>query len=579
MKKVFTYLSPYYMRMAAGLLIKLSATFCELFIPMILGYIINKIVPKENIPLIFLWGVIMLGFAALAFVGNVTANRMASLVARNTTEQIRKDLFRKISYLSSSQAEEVTLPSLISRSTSDTYNIHQMLGMIQRLGVRAPIMLVGGLILAFFLDVSLTCVMIFLLPLIAFVVVTISGKGIPMYRTVQESNDRFVRLMREDITGIRVIKALSREHLEREKFYAINREVVEKDQKAGVLMNAMNPGVGFLLNLGLVLIIAVGAWRVNKGKMEAGTIISFMSYVTMILNSIMMLNRMITVISKASASANRIAEVLEMPEDLLTVPEIGNHLEEKQSFNCIEFDHVSFGYGQGKDILSDVSFNLKKGETLGIIGETGSGKSTVIQLLMRFYDVRQGTIRVDGRDVRAYEKEELRRKFGTVFQNDIIFQDTLRENIRFGRNISEEQIEKAICCAQAQTFVEEKGLDYELAVKGADLSGGQKQRVFIARALAGDPEILVLDDSSSALDYKTDANLRKGIREIYGGITTIIIAQRVSSIMHCSKIIVMEQGHMIGMGTHEELVKSCRIYQEIRESQMGKEGERNATSK
>ncbi len=433
MKKVFAYLSPYSLQMAGGLAIKLSATFCELFLPMILGYIINKIVPRENIALIFLWGGVMFVFAGLAFAGNVIANRMASRVARNTTERIREDLFRKISYLSSSQAEQVTLPSLISRSTSDTYNVHQMLGMIQRLGVRAPIMLVGGLILAFFLDVSLTCVMIVLLPVIAFVVVVISGKGIPMYRAVQESNDRFVRLMREDIAGIRVIKALSRERLEREKFDAINREVVERDQRAGVLMNAMNPGVGFLLNLGLVLILAAGAQRVHAGKMEAGTILSFMSYVTMILNSIMMLNRMITVLSKASASANRIVEVLELPEDLLTVPEKENDpKKEKPSDTLLEFDHVSFGYGEGGDILSDLTFSIKKGETLGIIGETGSGKSTILQLLMRFYDTRQGVVRVEGRDVRAFPKEELRRKFGTVFQNDIIFQDTLRENIVLG---------------------------------------------------------------------------------------------------------------------------------------------------
>ena len=572
MKKVLVYLSPYYVRMAVGLGIKLSATFCELFIPMILGYIVNDIVPKENIWLIFLWGAVMLVFAGLAFVGNVIANRMASFVARNTTEQIRGDLFGKISYLSSSQAEQITLPSLISRSTSDTYNVHQMLGMIQRLGVRAPIMLVGGLILAFVLDVSLTCVMICLLPLIVIVVISISKRGIPMYRGVQESNDRFVRLMREDITGIRVIKALSRENLEKQKFFKINKEVIEKEQKAGVLMNAMNPGVGFLLNVGLVLMIAVGAWRVNEGNMEVGTIISFMSYVTMILNSIIMLNRMITVISKASASANRIAEVLDMPQDLLQISE--DKLQSKvhrQSGedSCIIFDHVSFGYGEGKDILCNVSFSLKKGETMGIIGETGSGKSTIIQLLLRFYDVRKGRILVDGKDVKGYKPAELRRKFGTVFQNDIIFQNTIRENIRFGREISEEQMEKAISCAQAKSFVKEKGLDYELAVKGGDLSGGQKQRLFIARALAGEPEILILDDSSSALDYKTDANLRQKIREQYGNITTVIIAQRISSIMHCSKIIVLEHGKIIGMGNHEELMKSCSIYQEIQESQMG----------
>ena len=371
--------------------------------------------------------------------------------------------------------------------------------------------------------------------------------------------------MREVITGIRVIKALSKVSFEKEKFDAINKEVVTKDQKAGLFMNALNPIMSLLLNLGLVLIIFVGAYRVNNGTLEAATIVAFMSYVTMVLNSILFISRLFVMYSKAYASGKRIANVLEYNEEQCIVP------SDEKEMDFIVFDQVSFGY-DNETTVENISFSLKKGETLGIIGATGSGKSTLIQLLMRFYDIKKGNIFVNGKNITSYPMNELRSMFGVVFQNDIIFKDSIYENISFGREIPKEQVIEAAKTAQSYEFIMERGLDFPLAIKGANLSGGQKQRLLITRALANNPSILILDDSSSALDYKTDARLRSEIRKHYKNTTTIMVAQRVSSIMNCNKIIVMDEGKMVGYGTHEELLKQCEIYREISHSQIGGEG-------
>ena len=456
------------------------------------------------------------------------------------------------------------MPSLISRATSDTYNIHQMLGQMQRLGVRQPIMLVGGLLVTLTMDAQLTLIMLIMIPFMAVLVYLFSSRGIPMYGKVQETQDRFVRLVREDTTGIRVIKALSKTDTERKKFSKISKELVDRDWKAGMVMGAMNPIMGFLLNLGMVLVIYCGALRVNSGLTKPGVIMAFMSYVTVILNSILFLSRMFVTFSKASASAKRITEVLNQPEELCVEEKL------RRDFSAhIVFDQVSFGYEGGEHSLKNISFEVGYGKTLGIIGATGSGKSTIINLLMRYYDPQEGAVFINGLDVRAYTGKELKTMFGVAFQNDVIFHDTIRENIRFGRNISDEEIWRAVKAAQAEDFVREKGLDFMLAIRGMNLSGGQKQRLLVARALAGSPQILVLDDSSSALDYATDARLRRAIHDHYSDVTTIIVAQRISSVMNADRILVLEDGEIIGDGTHEHLMETCEVYREISDSQMG----------
>lgn len=575
MKRVLTYyLRPYYLRMCLGFAVKFAGTIMDLCLPWILAHMIDNIIPMNDRQMIFVWGFLMILCAILAWVGNVVANRMASKVARDTTEKVRHDLFSKVTYLSNQSTDAFTKPSLISRLTSDTYNLHQMLGRVQRLGVRAPILLIGGILITLTLDPVLTLILVSVLPFIVLIMTSTSKKGIPMYAKLQEALDQFVRLVREDIAGIRVIKALSKTEYEKERFASINEEVVKIEKKAGMTMAVVNPAMNFFLNIGLVLVILAGAYRVNAGHCEVGKILAFMTYFTIILNAMMSISKMFVIISKAVASADRIVAVLDAEDEReleVIVKKESEGVSEEGQDAMICFDQVSFSYNHVENNLTNINFSVKKGETLGIIGETGSGKSTVVSLLLRFYDATEGTIYIDGKPIQSISIQELRRRFGVVFQNDALFEDSISENVRLGRELTEEELKQAILYAQAKEFVEEKNRGYydKLNIKGANLSGGQKQRILIARALAAHPDILILDDSSSALDYRTDASLRKELKEHFKETTTVIIAQRISSIMHADHILVLEDGEMIGYGTHDELIASCQVYKEIGRSQMG----------
>lgn len=549
----------------------------DLFIPWILAYVIDSVIPVGSLRLIFAWGGVMLVCSILAVSFNIIANRMASRVASDATQIIRHDLFAKTMYLSARQTDAFTKPSLISRLTTDTYNVNQMIGRVQRLGVRAPILLVGGVLFTMSLDPVLSSVLLLVMPVLAVVMVVVSRKGMPLYRKLQSSVDSFVCLVREDIAGIRVIKALSKMDYEKEKFDRINKMVVTCERNAEKTMAVLNPSMNMLLNLGLVSVIIVGAFRVNAGTSEVGKILAFMTYFTIILNAMMSISRMFVIINKAVASAARIDQVLSCEDDLAllgdkTEPEAEKaDTVEADAEKEIVFDHVSFSYNKKEPNLKDISFTVRKGEMLGIIGSTGSGKTTLASLLMRLMDVDEGRVLIGGRDVRSFEKEELRSRFGVVFQNDTIFEDTIYENVRMGRQLGLEEIVQALSYAQAEEFTQEKERSEGgmLDIRGANLSGGQKQRVLIARALAARPEILILDDSSSALDYRTDAMMRRQLKENFSGTTTILIAQRISSVMHADHILVLEDGEMIGYGTHEELLMGCAVYREISRSQTG----------
>ena len=549
----------------------------DLFIPWILAYVIDSVIPVGSLRLIFAWGGVMLVCSILAVSFNIIANRMASRVASDATQIIRHDLFARTMYLSARQTDAFTKPSLISRLTTDTYNVNQMIGRVQRLGVRAPILLVGGVLFTMSLDPVLSSVLLLVMPVLAVVMVVVSRKGMPLYRKLQSSVDSFVCLVREDIAGIRVIKALSKMDYEKEKFDRINKMVVTCERNAEKTMAVLNPSMNMLLNLGLVGVIIVGAFRVNAGTSEVGKILAFMTYFTIILNAMMSISRMFVIINKAVASAARIDQVLSCEDDLAllgdkTEPEAEKaDTVEADAEKEIVFDHVSFSYNKKEPNLKDISFTVRKGEMLGIIGSTGSGKTTLASLLMRLMDVDEGRVLIGGRDVRSFEKEELRSRFGVVFQNDTIFEDTIYENVRMGRQLGREEIVQALSYAQAEEFTQEKERSEGgmLDIRGANLSGGQKQRVLIARALAARPEILILDDSSSALDYRTDAMLRRQLKENFSGTTTILIAQRISSVMNADHILVLEDGEMIGYGTHEELLMGCAVYREISRSQTG----------
>lgn len=576
MRIIFKYLRPYYLRMFGGLIIKVSGTLCELGLPYILAYIIDTVIPLNNISKVLLWGVVMLLLAWAGKKLNIMANRFASAVARDTVRTLRHDLYEKITSLSGSQMDYFTVPSLVSRMTSDTYNVHQIICMMQRIGVRAPIIIIGGVILSFKLEPVLTLILVGTLPLIVLVVIVVSKLGIPLFKKAQGYNDKMIKVVRENITGVRVIKALSKGESEQERFEEANAIAIEGERKASSVMAIISPSLNLILNLGLTLVIIVGAFRVNMGLTKIGEIIAFQSYFTIILNAMMMVNRIFVNYSQASASGGRIEEVLNAPEELKIEEQKDISVEDSKYH--IVFNDVSFSYIKKSDEekeedynIKNISFKLQKGESLGIIGSTGSGKTTIINLLMRFYDVDKGEIRINGRNIKTIPFAELRNTFGTVFQNDILFQGNIKENIDFYRGINDEKLKEAAENAQAMEFIDKmsNGIEEYTASKGSNFSGGQKQRILLARAIAGDASIIVLDDSSSALDYKTDSLLRGALAKNYQDATKIIIAQRINSVCNLDNIMVLEDGEIKGFGKHEELLLNCQVYKEIYDSQMG----------
>ncbi len=570
MKHLLKYLKPFYPRMALGLTIKFFGTVVELLLPFLLGYIIDEVVPLQSVGKIVLWGVLMIVCALTAVVLTVTANRMATRVARNASELVRHDLFNKTMRLSSAQVDRFTVPSLEARLTTDTYNFHSFIGMIQRMGVRAPILLIGGGIITAIIDYRMAVVMFAVLPLIAVAVLMISRRGVPLYSQVQRSVDGMTRVVREDAQGIRVIKALSKTGFERERYDKVNRALVQDEQRAGITMAATNPLMTFFMNVGIAGVILIGGYLVNGGLSKPGRIMTFMQYFTLISQAMMSITRVFVMYTKCSASAGRIAEVLECPEDLTLCSSADYPTRADGDAGYITFEHVSFSYNKTKNNLTDISFRVPRGGSLGIIGATGSGKSTIVSLLMRLYDIDEGSVRIGGRDVRTIPPGELHSMFGAAMQNDFLYADTVRENVLFGRELPEGQLREAAAMAQAD-FIDKfsDGWEHMLTTKGTNISGGQKQRLLIARALAGRPDILVLDDSSSALDYKTDAALRRAIAEGTHSMTTIVVAQRVSSVMSSDIIIVLDEGRIIGMGDHDSLMRDCEVYREISRSQMG----------
>ncbi len=566
MKLLFKYLSPFKWRMLLGFGIKVTGTVAELFLPVILTHILDNVIGSMQIRLIVLYGVLMLLCAGVACGCNIIANRMAAKVSRNFSKELRRDLFAKTLYLSPRDTDRFTIPSLESRITTDTYNVHNFVNMMQRMGVRAPILLLGGMTISFIMDSFLALVMLATMPFIFVTVYSISRKGVPLYTKVQKSVDSMVRVVREDTQGIRVIKALSKNDYENRRYDVVNRNLSNEERRAGTVMGAVNPIMTLLMNLGITAVVALSASRVANGTSSPATVIAFMQYFTLISMAMMTLSRIFVMYTKCAASANRIAEVIDTPDSYFV-----SENKEIESDAHIEFRNICFSYFGKHNNLEDISFSLPRGGTLGIIGATGSGKSTLIKLLIRFYEAQQGKIFINGRCSTSYTRHELTSMFGVALQNDFLYADTVAENIRFGRDISDEDIVRAAKIAQAHDFIDALPDKYEhqLAQKGTNLSGGQRQRILIARAIAARPEILILDDSSSALDYKTDASLRSALSRELSDSTVITVAQRVSSVKSCDLIIVLENGKIIGKGTHEQLMDSCAEYKEISDSQMG----------
>ena len=566
MKRVLSYLLPYRYRMAVGFFIKVLGTLSELLLPVILTHILKNVI-DDGVTSVLLWGGVMLLLAGAACAFNIIANRMAAEVGRRFSLALRRDLFYRTLTLDTAATDSFTIPSLESRITTDTYHVHNFVMMIQRMGVRAPILLLGGVIITLLMDASLALVMLATMPLIFLTVFIISRLGTRLYSRVQLATDSTVRVLREDFGGMRVIKALSKGSYEIDRFEEKNRTLSQSEQTASFTMSITHPVMNLLMNGGIAAVIALAALRVRDGSSDPETVLAFMQYFTQISMALMAVSRMFVMYSKCSASARRITEVLDTRDTVVKEEAKAS----APSSDMITFRDVSFSYAGVKNDLDRISFSLPRGGSLGVIGGTGSGKSTLIKLMLRFYDADAGEILFDGKPIRSYAREEIAPFVGVAHQKDFLFADTVRENVRFGREISDEEILAALRIAQAEDFVRAlpEGLDHLISAGGTNLSGGQRQRLLIARAVAGSPALLILDDASSALDYKTDAALRAALAGMEKRITTVTVAQRASSVMHCDRILVLDEGRMIGYGTHGELLASCDIYREISESQMG----------
>ncbi len=566
MKTLFPFLAPYRGRMLLGLTIKIAGTVVELFLPLILSYILETVILTKSVQAILLWGVVMLACSGAACAFNIIANRMAARVSKDFSGDMRKALFAKTLSLSARDIDRFTIPSLESRITADTYNVHHFVGMMQRMGVRAPILLLGGMTISFLLDAYLALVMLAMLPVIFIVIYSVSRRGVPLYRRVQAHADNMVRVVREDMQGMRVIKALSKNEHENARYDTVNRTLSKTECHAGTVMGAVNPCMTLFMHLGIVAVVALSASRVAGGTSAASTVIAFIQYFTQISMAMMTISRIFVMYTKSAASARRIGEVLETPDTYTVTPAPATTADTQ-----IAFQNVSFSYLGKKQNLTDITFSIARGQSLGIIGATGSGKSTLLRLMLRTYEADSGEILVAGRPVTSYTRAELAALFGVVLQQDFLMADTIAENIRFGRTLTDDEVRRAAEIAQAHDFISAlaDGYNHMLAPKGANLSGGQRQRLLLARAVAANPAILILDDASSALDYQTDANLRRALREACGDSTLVTVAQRVSSVKDCDLILVLDEGCIIGAGTHEALMQTCPAYREIADSQMG----------
>lgn len=561
MKTLTAYLRPYRALITVCLLFKTIASFCELFIPALLGYMIDEVVPKEDLGAVLAAGGVMLLLSLLTLLFHILGNRTAAKASGYVAHDLRHDLFLKTVNLDAPAIDAYGTPSLTSRLTTDTYHVTAFLARLFRLGVKAPITLIGGIVITLVLDARLAVALIATLPLVSLTVWVITRRATPLYYEEQTVLDDMVRKVDETASGIRVIKALSKTAYETDAFCRVNRRLEKKEVEAGRLLSLTKPLCDLLLNLGLCAVILIGTLlAAHTGFHAAGTLLSFMTYFTVILNNMIMMTRIFIQLSRCMASAERISEVLTTESRMPTLP--APHTAEEGAY--LRFEHVTFSYNKRTPDLADISFTLSRGETLGIIGATGSGKSTLISLLLRLYDPDEGRILLDGRDIRSYPYAELRRKFGVCFQYDFVPSATLAENVVFFRERSEEDLARALDTAQAASFVEKlsEGEETHIDSRGANLSGGQKQRLTLARALYGSPEILVLDDATSALDYKTDRDLRAALKK-QAKATTILVSQRIATIRDADRILFLTDGRITGYGTHDELMATHAGYREI----------------
>ncbi len=562
MKKLLVYLKEYKKECFLGPLFKLLEALFELFVPLVVASIIDEGIKKGDVGHIWKMSALMAVLGVIGLVCAITAQYFAACAAVGFSGKLRSALFSKIQRLSFEKADKLGQSTMITRLTSDINQLQNGVNLALRLFLRSPFIVFGAAIMAFFVDVRSACIFLITIPILSVIVFAIMLGGAPLYKKVQSKLDRVLEITRENLSGVRVIRAFCAEEKEKRTFGDENTQLMKRQIFAGKISALMNPLTYICVNLSIVYILYTGAVRINTGLLSQGEAVALINYMSQILVELVKLASLIITVSKAVACGNRVADILSLEEGM----EKG---EEKRGGDfAVEFDRVSLKYsGAGENSLTDISFKLKKGQSLGVIGVTGSGKSSLINLIPRFYDATEGTVYVMGQSVASQDTETLRRMVGVVPQKAQLFKGTIRSNVTFGnKDASEEVIWDAIRTAQAEDIVKAKGgLDAQIAQNGKNLSGGQRQRLTIARALAAEPEILILDDSGSALDYQTDYNLRKAIAE--KNITTIIVSQRASCVAGCDMIIVLEDGEAVGMGTHAELLENSPIYEEIYYSQ------------
>ena len=590
MRKLLVYLKDYKKETILAPLFKmLEATF-ELFVPFVMADIIDHGIREADTGVVLRSGLILVALGMIGLLCSATAQYFAAKAAVGFSTKLKHALFSHIQSLSFTEIDTLGTSTLITRMTSDVNQVQNGVNMVLRLFLRSPFIVFGAMIMAFLIDAKAALIFVVTIPLLAVVVFGIMIITMPLYKKVQAGLDAVLLATRENLTGARVIRAFHKEAEEIERFEEKNTALTDLQLFVGKLSALTNPVTYIVVNVATILLLYVGAVRVDEAIISQGQVVALVNYMSQILVELVKLANLIILITKALACANRIEGIFEVQssmqwgERVLTAEggqaalaaEKESAAEEQEAVWAVEFEHVHLAYaGAGAESLSDIHITVKKGQTVGVIGGTGSGKSSLVNMIPRFYDATKGTVRIDGRDVKTYDMEELREKVGVVLQRAVLFRGTIRENLLWGRgDASDEELWEALARAQAKEFVEAKedGLDAPVAQEGRNLSGGQRQRLTIARALVGRPEILILDDSASALDYATEAALRTAIRELPGETTVFIVSQRASSIRHADQIIVLEDGEVAGLGTHEELLAECEVYQEIYYSQFPKEG-------
>lgn len=571
MIKLIHFMKDYKKEAILGPIFKLIEAILELFVPIVMAKIIDVGVRNSNISYIFKMGgiLILLGVSGLGFA--LICQYYASVASQGVGTSIRSALFKHINKLSHTEIDKIGAPTLITRLTNDVNQIQTGVAMIIRLGSRAPFIIIGSTIMAIALDLKLSIIFIVTTPLIALVIYFVMSKSLPLYKIIQNKLDNISLITRENLEGTRVIKAFSKEESEKLRFKDASNDLSGTSINVGKISALLNPITYIIMNLSIVAILWFGGIRVNSGSLTQGEVIAFVNYITQILLALIVFAQLIVTLTKASTSATRVSEILEIKSTIVEKDNIKTH-SSKSETEFIEFKNVFFSYADSNEYsLSNISLTINKNETIGIIGGTGSGKSTLVNLIPRFYDATKGQVLINGTDVKDYTLNRLRSMIGVVPQKAVLFKGTLMENLKWRKkDATIDEIETALEISQSSSFVQAfpKKYDTNILQGGKNLSGGQKQRLTIARALVSNPEILILDDSSSALDFATDASLRKALKEKVKNTTVIMVSQRASSIKNADKIIVLDNGEIVGIGKHDYLINNCEVYKEICSSQL-----------